>query len=54
MSLDERSYPTPPLSAVTRFTRKVVKVLEDYWKDRFIRRMRQASRPVSTLRSRPA
>jgi hypothetical protein len=54
MSLDERSYPTPPLKTVRRFARNIVQAIEGYWKERVIRRIRSVSPPSSNLRSRPA
>jgi hypothetical protein len=54
MALDERSYPTPPLSGLVRLSRKIVRLIEEYWADRLSRRMRWVSRHVSSLGSRPA
>jgi hypothetical protein len=54
MALDERSYPTPPLSGLVRLTRKIARLIEKYWAERLNRRMRLVSRRVSSLGSRPA
>jgi hypothetical protein len=54
MEVDARNYPTPPMSIMTRFGRRVLGTIERYWKDRISRRIRSASSPSSNLRSRPA